>query len=187
MDRRLAEICRETFEHDEPVTVREDGDGLIVCVRASKDSRDWVQNFLALPTKDRLVGVVHDGFLAEARQIMRQIAPALQGRRFVITGHSRGGAIALVLGGLLKGSGLVADAIVTFGAPRAGWRGLAEALQGIPVRQYRCGGDPVPYWPDAPYVDVVPLHQIGTGLLNPLSDHAIGRYVEELARGGQTA
>ena len=175
-DHDLAEICR-TCAHDQSgVTVYHLDESLVVCLRGSLTFRDWTQDFLVLETSHPLLGRVHEGFLAEAASMAPQIAQVCAGRQFSLTGHSRGGAIALLLGGLLKGSGQVADAIVTFGAPRAGGAALAEALKPIPVRQYRCGGDPIPFWPEPPFADAAPLINIGIPALNPISDHAIGRY-----------
>ena len=188
-DRDLAKLCGSTFDAASEITIWHDPDtsDVTVCLRASKTLRDWAQDFLVLEHNHPALGRIHDGFLAEASAIMPQIAGVCVGRRFILTGHSRGGALALVLGGLLKAQGLVASAIVTFGAPRAGGLPLATYLADVPVRQYRCGGDPIPFWPDAPFCSARPLLQVGDALSNPLKDHEIARYVSEVRDGIETA
>jgi hypothetical protein len=184
-DHDLAEFCNATFNKDDGVSVFHDteSEDTIVCIRASKTLRDWAQDLLVLETEHPTLGRIHEGFLAEALAIAPRIAEACAGRPFTLTGHSRGGSVAVVLGALLKLSGVVPTAIVTFGAPRAGGPKLAAFLNDVEVRQYRCGGDPIPFWPDEPFCPVRPLLQVGHTLLNPLADHAMARYVTEVRDG----
>lgn len=162
-------------------------DTLVFVLRGTAGWREWAQNLLPLMI-DSPIGGVHAGFLTGASEILDAGAVKLAaGGRFVLCGHSRGGALAVVLGGLLKARGYVAEAIVTFGAPRAGDQRLHDYLVDIPMRQYRNGEDAVPMWPDPPFCHGrEPLHQVGMPV-HPVEDHAIGRYVEGLRQHEQKA
>lgn len=183
-DHELAELCARTYYG---FAVRHADDATVICCRASRSLRDWTQDLFVLNHYHPVLGRLHAGFFTEASQIAPEIAKVGLGRPFVLTGHSRGGALALLLGALLKAQGRVASAIVTFGAPRAGGIELADYLADIPIRQYRCGDDPVPYWPDAPFCTARPLLQVGAPLQNPLKDHEISRYVSEVRNGVEAA
>jgi pimeloyl-ACP methyl ester carboxylesterase len=152
-----------------------------ILLRGSASPFDWAQNFLPLLYPHPMLGEVHAGFLTAASQILAQIAPQLASeRRFVIAGHSRGGAIACLLAGLLRARGQVAEAIVTFGAPRAGTADLKDFLRGIAVRQYRNGEDAVPDWPDPPFCHVADALLTVGNPVNPKADHGIAAYVTAL-------
>jgi pimeloyl-ACP methyl ester carboxylesterase len=182
-DHDLAVLCKTFAGHAAGYSVRRYEAETVVALRGSTTVRDWVQDMLVLEIEHPVLGRVHEGFLAEAAGMASGIAQDCAGRPFTLCGHSRGGAIALVLGALLKGSGCVASAIVTFGAPRAGGPRLADALWPIPIRQYRCGGDPIPFWPEPPFANIGPLIEVGQPQLNPIADHYASRYAEEVRDG----
>ena len=101
----------------------------------------------------------------------------------MLTGHSKGGAEALVLGAMLAVAGLAPARITTFGAPRVGDAAFGRLLAGIAGADYRYGGDPVPFVP--PQLE----HPRGLQAVGPVrtfarvGDHAIGNYVEALGGG----
>lgn len=74
-----------------------------------------------------------------------------RGYRITITGHSLGGALAMLAGQLLLSHDLEgyqqALSICTFGAPRTGNNGFAEWFQGIDVVRYINSEDTVPTLP----------------------------------------
>lgn len=120
---------------------------------------DWIQNFridleagptLQHPLLAPLTGRVHRGFARETISVLPQAADILtkelDGRPLHLTGHSQGGAAALIAAQALRAAGVPVDNVYTFGAPRPGDHVFAASVT-IPV--YRCefGDDVVPHMP----------------------------------------
>src|SRR5581483_9734393 len=62
---------------------------------------------------------LHRGFARAARLIYDDFKPRLiAGYHVEVTGHSLGGAEALIVGMMLKAAGTPADTVVTFGQPK---------------------------------------------------------------------
>ena len=155
----------------------------VLAVRGTTaDPADWLRDLSAMPVRDRDLGFCHQGFLAGARGVLALASGADLGGA-ILCGHSMGGAIAILLAGLLRARGIPLRAIVTFGAPRCGsWR-LRRALRALPLRLYRNGDDPVPDVPFLPgfYLHPRALIAIGEPAIDPLADHAIASYARALA------
>ena len=160
-----------------------------VAFRGSVTAEDWARDFICAPIVDRphpQLGECHAGFLDGAESIANAVAAAIGARRFRITGHSLGGALALGVAGLLICSGIEPLEVATFGAPRFGMAKFVAVLADYPVRQYRRGNDPVPLLPfDVPplleFRDARdPLIEIGRALLDPFACHHIGGYVDDV-------
>jgi triacylglycerol lipase len=104
-----------------------------------------------------LPGKVHTGFRAALDLIWDEIAPALidaagRGKSVLLSGHSLGGALALL--GAVR---LAKPArVVTFACPRIGSEEFAEAAKGIDIDRYVIAGDLVPRLPPRRwgYVDI---------------------------------
>lgn len=156
-------------------------DTLIVAFRGTVPTRleDVERDLDAVPVFHEGLGYVHQGFLEGALSI-RTLMPALKGARVILTGHSLGGALAIITAGLMICAGMAPVRVVTFGAPRAGGDALRHRLRDTEIRQYRHGADPVPWLP--PYFEHVraPLIEIGTASDDALADHAIAGYVAAL-------
>lgn len=151
----------------------------VLAVRGStRDPRDWLRDFAALPVySEKLRGFAHEGFLCGASDLLPSLPRDILAGA-VLTGHSMGGAIAILLAALLCAEGKMPRAVVTFGAPRAlSWR-IRHLVRAIPMRLYRCGDDPVPDLPWLPgvYLHPRPLIAIGSPSLDPIADHAIAQY-----------
>lgn len=163
------------------------GSNLVYCFRGSKETLDWILDFFAVPGTDNAdkaaqylgMGPVHAGFLIGAMALLPQIKQDAQGRPFSLTGHSLGGALALLVGALLTQDGTPPVQIVTFGAPKVGFSAFVDVLHGVPVREYRYGADPVPLVPDWPYMHVNQV-QIGKPVRNLFQNHAITNYIGAL-------
>ena len=94
-------------------------------------------------------------------------------KKIELTGHSLGGAVALITGALMVRDEIPPAQIVTFGAPRCG---RLKILDQVLVTQYRHGKDIVPMIP--------PLMRRHNKLLtfgNPdsyIKDHFVKNYVK---------
>lgn len=202
-DAELAAIAVESYSAPPDITgfgpfkgthaiVREREGITIVAFRGTDDPSDWVVDLMAIPQlsyyKLSLFHPVfiHRGFLLSAVSVLSGVLKAVQDRKYILTGHSLGGAIALITGYHLKHAGHPPEEIVTFGAPKAGFTNFANSFVDTPVRQYRRGNDPVSSVPMAtllfPYVHVrAPL--IGVGEPdegNPFSSHRMAGYAADV-------
>ncbi len=126
---------------------------------------DWLNNFQASRISDPWLGNVHFGF---HNALFNQASPdniweslwrvmlrlrqenALAGKKLYITGHSKGGALALLAAARLhKEFGIAPAAVFTFEAPRAGTVDFARRYTalGIPTYRFENRGDIVPHLP----------------------------------------
>jgi len=99
-----------------------------------------------------------DALLGIARGMFAQLGTRFQmgPRRWVLAGHSYGGAAACALAGVLTNAGVVSDLqVCSFGAPRPGDKSLSLLLQQFTVRRYMNDNDPVPRFP--PHATEAPL------------------------------
>lgn len=89
-----------------------------------------------------------------------------------ITGHSLGGAVAVVVSQLFLNDGIVVP-VTTFGAPKVFY---TKSLEGVPCTMYRKGGDPVPgvFLGKHPQ----PVTQLGPKKWFRLRDHFLKSYKE---------
>ena len=161
-----------------------DGRRVIAIPGTKREIGEWLRDFAAWPTWDGTLGICHAGFCGGAWELYRR-APMVSANfsGAIIAGHSLGGALALLLAGILVAERTPPAAVVTFGAPRCGSWKLRRLLSPIAVRSYRNGDDPVP---DVPWLPGVYLHprrqiEIGTPAVDPIADHHIGAY--EMAVG----
>ncbi len=163
------------------------GAPLIAFRGTTRDLEDWLRDLEAWPERCPQLGWCHAGFLKGARQIERALWLEFvrSGARPVLAGHSLGGALALLTGALLAAHGVMPRAIVTFGAPRAGFAKLRRVLRAVAVEQYRFGEDVVPtvpwaLWPLLRYAHVRAPTPVGTSTGDALADHHIANYVRVL-------
>lgn len=161
------------------------GDGPIFAVRGTTLdgwcilTGDGLIDVAFIPWRDPVLGWLHHGFLAGslfapggARALFKAAWADLLAvdEPLVVTGHSKGGAEALIVGALLNFWRRPVKAVVTVDAPKlAIGGGLAEALAGVPVLHIVAGRSPVshvpvmPWWnrgprgAQGPAIDVDPL------------------------------
>jgi len=97
----------------------------IVCFRGTTRKRQWMFNALFRPhgwrrfrrSGETETGFVHSGFYVLFKRLWTRLWPDLERlpRPWVFTGHSLGGALAMIGGSVSE-----ADLICTFGAPKVG-------------------------------------------------------------------
>jgi hypothetical protein len=92
-----------------------------VSFRGTVTKREWLNNF-----NIRLIrtpyGGIHAGFLHSIEQVTLMILPLVLsrlkvGRQLVVTGHSRGGALAVLFAFMVLLNGHDTNAVITFGSP----------------------------------------------------------------------
>jgi hypothetical protein len=106
---------------------------------------DLLLDMEIMPINHPTLGLVHSGFLRGMMSVAEAVANDVAGReqQVVLTGHSLGGAMALLFGAWMASQGRPVHSIVTFGAPRFARRQVAELLRYTPGVDYCTAGDPV--------------------------------------------
>lgn len=129
--------------------VRDVGNTRVVAVAGTDEVTDWLRHNLRVGFRRWRLGLrCHSGFADAADMLIAGRIAHLRDSslRVVVTGHSLGGAVAQ-----LMGLYLVADACVTFGAPRLFDAESAWTAEGVPgghnLKRYCHRNDPVPMIP----------------------------------------
>lgn len=100
---------------------------------------------------------LHRGFARAARLIYDDVKPRLvPGYRVEITGHSLGGAEALIIGMMLKAAGTPAERIITFGQPKVSDQAGVTAFSDLPLTRVVNQNDVIPELPLDPYRHIGP-------------------------------
>lgn len=121
---------------------------------------DWLNDFRAdLVSDPRFPGRVHGGFLNALDNLLPSIFIPQNNLRTYITGHSKGGALAVLAGWLLRGTD---PTVVTFAAPRCGNSRFAHDYN-VPTYRFENRTDRVPSLPPFLYSPA------GCTILSPLS------------------
>ena len=129
---------------------------VVLCFRGTQQVRDWLTNLKASPvpiynpaTGEGVIGYMHEGFHEAYKSAEREIADRLETEAvknlpLYITGHSLGGALAIVATWYRSSKQLAA--CYTFGAPRVGDAGLLGWYK-TPIYRIVNAADPVPFVP----------------------------------------
>lgn len=122
----------ESFEHGSMFGyVLTFNDAAIIVFRGTDDRADWFVNLDTIPAQTRH-GEVHKGFFDSYQPLKRQIITLLRNNKpkhLWITGHSLGGALAVVCAyDLVENEKQKLDGIITFGQPMVAHKQLAEYL-----------------------------------------------------------
>lgn len=149
---------QENRKNDTQGFVAANDKALLIAFRGTENIKDWMTN-IKIEFDEVVMGRVHHGFYSAAKHAWEQdIQPALRNFRtnqqpIWITGHSLGGALALMTAAMLQfeqSSGLNPHAVYTFGQPRIGNRAFAgKCNQAFGTRAYRFvnNNDIVPHVP----------------------------------------
>ena len=147
----LSIICAESYTHIDfeelniEVIVRDN----VFAFRGTDEPWDAVRDLRILPIWTRELGWCPAVFLRAAKSLMPKCLSECMDRDIekediVLTGHSLGGAVALIVGALMVRDEVNIQEIVTFGAPRCG---RLKILDNTPVTMYRHGKAIVPMVP----------------------------------------
>ncbi|MDE2427813.1 MAG: lipase family protein [Burkholderiales bacterium] len=113
------------------------------------------EGYPATTDPDNLGGLVHEGFLKELCAVQAQVVNTLlqhggRAKPVYVTGHSQGGAEAVLATRALIAGGFDVVATYTFAAPRAGNLAFVQTLPaGLPLHRIEFGDDIVPHVPPA--------------------------------------
>jgi hypothetical protein len=118
---------------------------------------DWLGDFNLRPEPvDGYPGQVHTGFLTAlgtlldrvVAEVGRQRVGAAAQQPLLVTGHSKGGALAALAAWRLQTAAGIPTRVVTFAAPKAGNRAFRDAYNAqIDHTRYEYGDDIVPHLP----------------------------------------
>lgn len=119
----LLETCDFVEAGDTQCFIASSPQAIVVAFRGTESVADWITDLKLLSTS-RKYGTVHGGFCAafeivrsEVRQRIEKLG--VSNRKLLLTGHSLGGALAVIAASDMWGE-FPAHAIYTFGQPRVG-------------------------------------------------------------------
>jgi predicted lipase len=148
---QLSSICAESYRKAtfEEANIEVLVKGNIFAFRGTDEPKDALRDMRILPLWTRELGWCPAGFLKASRRLVNKVTSVclerdIDHKNIILTGHSLGGAVALILGALMTRDEIPPVEIVTFGAPRCG---RLKILDSVPVTQYRHGKDIVPTVP----------------------------------------
>lgn len=156
-------------------------DDLVLAFRGTeKDGRDILTDLDIRYKRGRHRGFVKAWLEGPSSEIALEVLRQLKARRcrLITTGHSLGGALAIVAGEALQ-----AHQVVTFGSPRVH---TSEVTCSVPVTRYIHGWDIVPLVPFLfmGYSHVGDKVKVGRRSLipRPFTDHRVKKYVDKTPR-----
>jgi triacylglycerol lipase len=139
----------------------EEGDSLIIAFRGSTSLQDWINNFrfnkLEYPwatgnsAKIRLHAGFTDAYKSIRPQVHNLVKRYQRTHQINFTGHSQGGAIALIAALDCQYNFAIAPSLVTFGQPKVGNLAFCESVDRRLNNYFRFVNhcDPVPLVPKA--------------------------------------
>lgn len=145
-------------------------DRVVVCFEGTDSLLDVRRDLEADMIDDPNLGLVHRGFLIGMSKVLALVLPGLNRPGspkvpITITGHSLGGARAIIFGTILQASKAYDVTVVAFEPPMAGGPQLKTLLEGAIVRLYHNGADPIcnvpvplPHMPYAHPAPLIPLN-----------------------------
>jgi len=130
-----------------------DSDAQVICIRGTHNMVNaWIDTHYFLKEDPYLKTLVHRGFNKAAREMLPQVLSDLEkDRKVILTGHSMGGAIAILLGMYLDTMGYEVHQIITQGQPRVTNSAGVTKFKHLPLLRIANQGDLVVYLPP-PYI-----------------------------------
>ncbi len=148
---QLSRICGESYQEStfEEANIEVLVKDNVFAFRGTDEPLDALRDLRIIPLWTKELGWCPAGFLRASKRLVNKVTSVclerdIDHQNIELTGHSLGGAVALILGALLMRDEIKPAQIVTFGAPRCG---RLKILDGVLVTQYRHGKDMVPLVP----------------------------------------
>lgn len=170
--------------------VAESPDGIVIALQGTNDALDWIKN-LQFEKQSFLGSKVHSGFLKGMKSVKNSIQAALdkitdwKTKRIYVTGHSRGGAISILLTKhLWRAFGSELDhaiSVFCFGCPRVGAPGFFDSWElGATTFLYINGSDPIPALPPQldEFVHIAEQLVLHDGTVSKLDIDTIAGFIE---------
>ena len=131
----------------------------VISVRGTSNVENAIVDLYLKLIVDKKTGVpLHHGFSVGARQIYASVKPVLKpGYKIDVTGHSLGGAVALILAIYLDADQYQIGQITTFGQPKVTNVGGADKIQHINIVRVVTPLDVVPL---VPFFDPLDINNI---------------------------
>jgi len=137
-------------------------------------------------------GRVHEGFEKEVDKLWTVIRDYVikqqKGRKFIITGHSLGAAMATIVMSRLRKAGFIIEGLYTYGSPRVGNDKFRDSLEKLGVQHYRFVNNsddvtkiPFYHWGyrhhgDLRYINSKGVVELGTNVWKRAWDRLKGRW-----------
>ena len=121
----------------------------IIAIRGTANKQNVITDAEFIKSKDKNLGIkLHSGFKKSAEAILSHAQDKLKNDyRITVTGHSLGGADALILGMHLSIKGAALSEIVTFGQPKVTDAEGVTKFQNLPLKRVVNKNDIVPNCP----------------------------------------
>lgn len=200
-----ANFCYLVYKNQDDYLLARDGEYTYIAIKGTNETGDWLTNFRFLFDSSD----THRGFsnyakgiydkiqdLANpkerAQELYEEIKSLLNPKnKYIVTGHSLGGASATILGIWLEEDGYDIAECVTFGSPRPGGRKLKKRYSSLKQVHHRYihSDDSVVHVPPFMFGYVHVCNGInlkdmnGEKLMDVVSDHDMKAYMECL--GGE--
>jgi len=176
-----AKACRQSYQDDVPgfevgdlrYTVQETDEMVLIAIRGTANIENAIRDLETIPEKTVEGHWAHGGFTNSTKKLLAAgiLNHIAKDRRVVLTGHSLGGAIAVLL------AEIIGCELITFGCPRVYTKwGTTPTLNHIRIIR---DDDPVPMMPRILYKhDCEPVILCdGDRRLIEVQDHYIDGYI----------
>lgn len=183
----FANLCAQSYEGgpnfydvgDLRFGVVDCGSVVVVTFRGSDNGMNWLRDLEAIPAVSKSGRYAHHGFVSAMNTLWPEVSARLSSniceKPVVFTGHSLGGAIAVLFAEYLQ------TQAVTFGCPRVWW--APEQLPVVNHVRVVCDDDPIPKIPAIMFrhddTDAI-IRLDDPGLPIDPADHVISHYIERL-------
>jgi hypothetical protein len=138
VDAAAAAYTAATIETDlAHVLIKTEDAKLTVAFRGTQNAKDWLTDLdaalVAIPTQPKTK--VHRGFLKALTSVIDQVVAEIEHsspfHMLIVTGHSLGGALAMLAAPALRALGHNPDYVFTFGQPRVGNSGFSSGYDQV--------------------------------------------------------
>ena len=142
----------------------------VIAVRGTSNIENTIVDAGFILIKDKKTGIdLHQGFALSARDIYTHIKDRLKADyRISTTGHSLGGAVAVILAMYLDTDGYNVDKVITFGQPKVTNISGSKKFEHLPLYRVVMPKDLVPLVPPTDPMDLMNLSifwHIGTEII----------------------